>query len=340
MRRRFHIGSILFIIGGALVPWSAGVAQINYDSHLITPTRKASDRPRRTFSGQDGTWAWLQRYGVRDTLFGRGQQGGEFQIATGKDWEELAVDGDTVWVLERNGSVGSLLRVALTPGANPQTVRTGLHEPGGLLAQNGRVYWLQTDLPSSGTPTYVPTTGPMLRLQVREKSGAVRTLGAWPGGSDIQRVGAAGDLIGEAGGAVWARVRRRCSTELVRFPLTGSGPERVVGALGTQQAVLRGTELFWTAPSPEAAQAGRVSVYRLGSKGPELVTDWLPKEGTLLSAAGGIYYAQDQLYRVATPGGLPRPLRQIRADRTATDGTSVVQLTESMAPTRLTLQPE
>lgn len=340
MRRRFHIGSILVITGIALVPWSAGVAQILYGDTRVAPTRKASDRPRRTFSGQDGTWAWLQRYGVRDTLLGRRQQGGEFQIATGRDWEELAVDGETVWILERSGSAGSLLRVTLAPGANPLTVRAGLREPGGLLAQNGRVYWLETDLPPSGTPTYVPTTGPTLRLQVREKSGAVRTLGTWPGGSDIRRVAAAGDLIGEAGGAVWVRVRRSGSTELVRFPLAGSGPERVAGVLGIQQAVLRGTELFWTAPSPEAAQAGRVSVYRLGSKGPELVTDWLPKEGTLLPTTGGIYYAQDQIYRVATPGRLPRPLRQIRADRTATDGTSVVLLTDSVAPSPLTLQPE
>lgn len=342
MRKPVTVGSVLLLVGITLLPLSSGLAQsVNPVARLMNGTsEQASSRPFRRFSGRDGTWAWLQKSGYQTTLLAQRPQGSEVQIASGRDWDELAVDGETVWILEKSAGRGALLRVALTPGAVPERVRAGLQDPGALLAQDGRLYWLEATATRVGAPAYIPALAPMLRLWVREANGATNSLGNWSGGSNVLQAAGDHDLIGVANGAVWARIRRLDSTEFVKFPLSGAEAERVAGAAGEQQAILRDGLLYWTAPSTEAAAGGLISIRRLSPRGSELVTDWLPADGLPLAVGKELYYASDQLFRVSATGELPQPLQPLRGSRAVTDGASLVLLNDAVGPTRLDAQPE
>src|SRR5205814_2039496 len=95
---------------------------------------------------------------------------------------------------------------------------------------------------------------------------------------------APGDVVGTASDAVYLRIRRMTSTELLRVPLAGGGFARVATEIGSQQATLAGDRLYWMAPSEEAApNADRRCVRTLAAGGaPQTVTDWLSKDGTLV----------------------------------------------------------
>src|SRR5205085_3032398 len=98
----------------------------------------------------------------------------------GRNWADLAVDGDTAWLLEREGVKGALLRVSLSPGMAPMVERPGLDRPSGLWAGGGRVCWVEMPPPASPGLEFVPPAGSIARFFLREASGQVRSLAEWP----------------------------------------------------------------------------------------------------------------------------------------------------------------
>jgi hypothetical protein len=324
---------LLLFVGALVVPLSGSRAQV---FRVPAVSTEGDHRPQRPFTGKAGRWVWLQQFSKQSTLFFQEGAGAGVQIASGSDWVEVALDGDAAWVLQRQGGRGALLRVPLRASSRPQEVRAGLADPGGLLAQEGRLYWLERRPGSSKAPAYIPAVGPMLQLMVREASGAVRALGVWPAGTEAISGPGAGDLLGVQDGALWARVRRLSSTELVRFPLSGGDPERVASEAGGQTGLVAGGEVYWTAPSAEGVSAGLVSVRRLHGSTPESVTDWLPGAGSLLAADGALYYAADRLYRLPARLAPSVPLREISSGRVETDGHSLL-LVRDQGPEPLSL---
>jgi hypothetical protein len=323
---------LALLFAGAVVPLSLTHAQ------LYTPVARPSapsHRPMRLFSGKDGKWVWLQQLGNQSFLYLRDRSGPPAQIASGREWVEVVLDGDTVWILERRRSRSAILKLAASPGNTPSIVFDGLSDPGGLHVANGRVHWFERIQTNPEAPTWVPAAGPILRLTVGEAAGKTRVVGEWPGGTGSSGQPGAGDIIGELEGAVWTRIRRMSSTELVRFPVDRRAPELVASIEGVQSAKLAESAVLCTAPSTEAAVNGLLSVRRYSSSGLALITDWLPGGGDLVPAGGDVFYSGAHLYRLPTRLAAPEPLRVLRAGRVDSDGSNLVLLTETGEPSQL-----
>jgi len=246
-------------------------------------------------------------------------------VARGAGWTDLALSGGDCFILSRGQ--GTLLRVPLQAGASPVVAASGLAQPNGLFAAGDTLYWLETATAPGSVLAFVPTAGPMLRLRMRDGAGAIRTISDWPGARGLATLPGS-DIVGATPTEVYARVIRPASTEFVRFRLPSGEAERVAIESGSQHAVVREGQLYWTAPSDEAASDAAVAQVRRPAEdgGVETVAEWLPAPGVLLARPDGTWYASSQLYRLPRKLGPAEIRGSFRARRVATDGARVILL--------------
>ncbi len=250
------------------------------------------------FASGGDRWFWTHASGGQETLFEGGPGRAPVSLATGSGWSALAWDGQALWLTQQQRDQGHLCRLRPGRDVTPEKVVSGLAQPSGLFADNGRLYWLENRAPRAAAFRYIPTEGWTAILRMRDGSGAVRTLAEWPGGGPSGTELPAQDLLGVTEDYLFCRVRRPASTEFLRIALADGKAERVAVESGSQSAVLYEGTLFWTAPSDEASPAtGMRCVRTLGSAGNVvLVGDWLPENGVLLGTPQGVRFASDGWY--------------------------------------------
>ena len=283
------------------------------------------------FVASAGKWAWLKRAGEESELFRGGPSTAPNSLGKGKDWSEIALAGDDLWLLSRSGEHAELLHSMA--GAAPVSTLKDLPDAGGLYAADGRLFWLESAPLGPMTGAFVPAADATGRLRVREATGAVRTLAEWPGG----QIGRTGDVIGVANGQAYVRLRRSASTEFLRVPLAGGEWQRLAAESDTQQGVLIGDTLYWTAPTEESNQIhGTRCVRRLtASGGVETLTDWLTSNGDLHPGPRTPYYITNHIEPSLLE--LPDHLGEARVVRpappqAALDGDQLINLDGPTAP--------
>jgi len=311
-----------------------------------------------SFDSEGDRWAWIEYRSGEITLLTRDQPGGTGSaappaksIAAGRGaWMEVALAGQTTWLLARSGKLGELLR--LEPGKQkPDRVLAGLSNPGGLLTHDGRLYWIEVSPRLPGLPG-VPAAGPTCSLKELEGSRA-RTVATWPGaeGGRADRLtiignplglGTAnqdpvrpdrGDIVGISGDRVFIRSRRPLSTDFFGVSLKTGKTERLASEGGVQTAALRGQTLFWTAPSEEAVlRLSMRCVKRLGPNGPEKLTEWLPGGGNLVATDRRIVYVVGGVYVIPESLGPPSYRGEVVTAEVASDGRRVILLAGRGAP--------
>jgi hypothetical protein len=295
------------------------------------PAPEASRSRVCSLDVQPGRWVWLKQTGESTELLTSAGGGTPQVIARGTGWTDVALDGNTAWLLQREGDGGAVLRCPLAAGSSPSVVAGGLESPSGLKAFEGGVFWVETSpLPRNGHPG-VPLLGPTARFRVRDSSGQVRTVADWPvtPGPETRSLGSAGPRILAADrGALFASVRRPTTTEFIRVPLSGGSATRLVIESGDQSGTLRDGLFYWTGPSEEAGAGTQLTcVRRFRSDGSaETICDWLDAGGTLVACRRGLLYAHDRLFRVPNDGGVAELISGTLSlrDRVATDGSAVV----------------
>jgi hypothetical protein len=255
------------------------------------------------------------------------------QVAKGRGWTELALDGDTAWLLAREGSKGSLLRTALSPGSAPSVERPGLEQPVGLWAGGGRLAWVEMQPAVSPGLEFVPSTGAVARVFLRETSGQTRPVGEWPVGEAPAKQAPA-SVLGFLGPDLCLQVTRLVTTEFVRFPLAGGAPTRLAAEAGARQGLIREGVLYWTAPSEEATPTSSLACLRRLQDGkPVLQSEWLVPGGQLASIPEGLFYGVPAgLYRLPAGAELPEPVAYLAPGALTSDGRSLVLRPVTGAP--------
>lgn len=292
-------------------------------------------RPSRVvdFSGHRGSWAWLEEDGDQVSLW-EGGPGRRRKVSAGKDWMEVSRAGTALWVL-RGGARPALLRVE---AGTVTEAAANLRQPGGLLAAEGRVAWIETEDRVPGAWGFVPAAGPTSRLQVLESATSApvrpRTVAEWPGARAWPE-----DLFALTEEAAYVRVQRAGATEFLRVPLNGTPPTRLAVEGGPQQAVVHEGRLYWTAPSEEVMPTLSMRCLRTAdAAGPRTLTDWLLPSGRLLSFPDGLFYANQYCYRLPTEFGPPVYVGQVAAGIIRDDGRTVVALQSAEPPSAAPLE--
>ena len=318
----------LLVIGVAATAFlSLAHAQNPPASTPAAPAAAVGRMPARDLAAAGGRWAWLGRSGDEVELAMGGPGAGRTSLARGRDWEQLAVDGNAAWILRRRNGQGALLQVALAPNAMPAELVTGIENPISLLSQGGSVYWIEHPQPAGAVLPFVPAMLPPARLRVREASGQARTVAEWP--LPAPQPGTAPDpgrLVAVANGGAYLEIHRPASTEFLRVDLASGEVRRLAMETGTQYSVQWGDHLYWTARSDEAMPtAGLGCVRRAGAAGePEVVTDWLPGNGILLGLPDGVYYLGHELFRLPSQRGQSQYLRAAPPGAATTDGKGAI----------------
>ncbi|MCC2667879.1 MAG: hypothetical protein K0Q72_350 [Armatimonadetes bacterium] len=331
--RRFCFAALTTLLGAAAL---LGVTTLVANAQGGGGGQAPPPRSIRTFTARGPSWAWLVAQGDETELFlgapGAGAPSGPGR-AKGTNWTDVALGDQEVWLLQRDGESGRLLRLPRDGAAPPEEVASGLQAPGGLLVRADGVYWLE--VAASGDPglAFIPQLGARLHLKCRSAAGQVRTVADWNVGSAVQA--RSGDLIEGAGGELYASVRASVATEFYLVTPSGETPQRVAGELASQNAVFSGGQLYWTAPSREATPgSGARCLHRRRPDGSsELAAEWLPRNGLLASLDGRLYYAaMDGLYRIPDRFDAPVFRRKLPAGPVASDGKHLVSIAAA-APT-------
>lgn len=276
------------------------------------------------FDARGGEWAWLHRRGEEVELFLGSGSGAGRKLATGKDWTHVAV-GEDLWLLERRGDEGRLLRVSKS-GGEPREAAGGLSRPAALYAQEQQPLWLESTVPADPGLTFIPTLGSQIRLNTLDGS-RVRTLAEWPSAGTLEQSGTR--IVGVAGDRVYLAIFNRLGTEFFRVPLSGGAPERIAAEAGEQQGLIHQGRFCWTAPSNEATpESGIRQLWEEGENGtPRRLADWLPSAGTLASVKGKRYYtATGSTYVVPGSDGVPQYVGDAAFGPVATDGEVLISL--------------
>ena len=317
------------IAATAIITLSGSVALV---ARAQGPGGGGAPAPRpeiRAFSARGADWAWLVgrgeevelHLGSASTSGTPGQSG-----AKGTGWTDVALDGGEVWLLQRSGQQGALLR-AKREGGEPEVVAPSLEAPAALLAREDGLYWLETTPPGDPGLAFIPQLGARLRVKCRDRSGTIRTVAEWTAsGASHSR---SGDLLSGAEGRLYACVRSNVATEIYAVPLAGGAPVRVAGELGMQSATAEGGTLVWTAPSLEATpESGIRRLQRLRPDGTaEPVAEWLPSAGSLAPLEGRLFCTGlDALYRVPDHFDAPLFRHKIPFGPTASDGKHLVSI--------------
>jgi hypothetical protein len=290
------------------------------------PATAPPPRIIRAFAFHGAEWAWIVATGERTELQVGGPDGQVKRLAEGADWFDVALDAESIWLIERRAGKGRLLRLPKGRAGEPEEVLAGLDRPGALRVSAAGLQWLEATRPADPGLAHVPTLGGMLRLRQRTGSGEVTTLAEWPAGGLVTP--RHGDVIGELDGATLVSVQAGMGTEF--YAVTPSAaPSRLGGEGSEQHGVISGGRLVWTAPSDEATEVSGIRCLR-GRKGREAVqdiADWLPSGGTLLSIGDRLHYtARGEVYRFPGASPLPQHVGSVPFGPVATDDRLLVSL--------------
>lgn len=296
------------------------------------PGAAAAARPEMgDFSSRGAEWAWIVTTGEQSELLSGGPGTAGRTIAKGSGWTDVAVGADGIWLLQSEGSRSRLL-LAPKGGGEPREVLASTESSAALFALDEQVFWLELTPAKVAGVSYVPTLGGTLRLRRCDAAGKAGTLAEWPAGGRVDRRGV--EIIGSAGGRIYVADFNGIGTEFQSVPLAGGVPVRVAAESDSQHGVLHGGRLVWTAPSEEATPSSRIRrlLTRKDDAEPEVLADWVPAIGNLLSVGDRLYYAgAGSVYRA--PGASEPPVftGRIAFGPVATDGKTLIELS-SAAP--------
>lgn len=283
----------------------------------------------RSFNAEGDRWAWV-RDGAEPEAWVGGPSGSPRKLSPGVRPLEAVVSGSEVWVLGTQGNSGALVRLDAAGAASP--VVPNLARPGGLLARGGRLFWIDARPAALSRLPFLLAGSSMWRVMAREADGRVRTLAEYPCSTFPEP----GDVLDEYQGALLVRMHRKTSTEILRVPLDGGEPVRLLAEEGAQACrVIQGV-LYWTAPSEEASPISNIRcIKRLSPAGKaELVAEWVPGPGTLADLGGKPAYLANSLYRLTDRLDLPTVERELPG-HAVTDGRRLILLDGPNAPSLL-----
>jgi hypothetical protein len=285
------------------------------------------------FVGGGAGWAWLRTGAEKSKLYTAPPDGSAQVVAEGAGWTDLAAEGNTLWVAD--GKSGTILEVPGAASSTPKALVEKLSEPGGLAVKGGTLYWAERIVSPTARYPWVPTTGPRIRISSRNSAGAIQQLGECPAAAGPFSPGP-GD-IQLASDAIYLRVRRPATTEFLRFPLAGGAPTRVAIEPDVQQAVAAGSDLYWSAPSPETSETAHVvAVKRWGPGKPAtMLCDWLPGDGRMVLLNGVPHWVAVNLYSFPTSPGQPTIVKRLGWMAKDSDGSRVVDLVDPRGPRTL-----
>lgn len=280
-----------------------------------------------SFGARGAEWAWIRSRGEIGELFlGSGGSQGR-KVAEGSGWAEVAVGNAALWLLQREGQQGRLLRVAKSAAGDPEEVAGPLAQPGGLHAEGDRVFWIESVPAAEPGLAFIPTLSGQLRLRMLEASGAVRTLAEWPSSGAIQPPDL--EVIGVMGDRVYTSAFNGLGTEFMSVRLSGEPPTRVAAEAGSQHGTIHSGRFVWTAPSDEATPVSGIRQLRVlrEDAASEVLADWVPAGGALVPMRDRLYYAGlGKLFTVREQAGTPDFVRVIDYGPVATDGRSLVSI--------------
>lgn len=284
------------------------------------------------FSADGSLWHWLVQAGEEVEILTGHPDERATRLSAAAGLTEIALDEQSVWLLQRQGARGALLKLART-GGTPVVELSNLAAPAGLCVVGRRVFWIETHAPAVPGLLNIPAAEARNVVRVREEDGTVRDLGTMVGG----RPAANGDLQGMAD-QICARLRRIGSTEFYLADLRQPGLRRAAVEEGTQQALLDERGLVWTAPSEEASDPTALRCLRRaqGNGSSATVTDWLPAHGQLLRRGSDLLYASLNLHRIPDSGE-PVYVADLPPGEVTTDGERVVVLDPKSGPKSVSL---
>ncbi|NPV47130.1 MAG: hypothetical protein HPY69_09220 [Armatimonadetes bacterium] len=276
----------------------------------------------RTAAGPGGLY-WIERKadGSQAALWratGLGRPGE--QLATAPDIRDLAVAEREVYFLTEEGGPGSGRLARVGAGGAPQVLADGLKAPQGLLVTTDSVYWAETRPAAVPGIACVPVLQPLSLIYAADRALQSRRLLVVAENAETHF---GGKLLGERDGQLYwvqqfGQQYNRAVTTVSRLPVQGGDPEELVRVLGSQDAALGRSVLYWTAPSeermpPESAR----TVYRRALAGgePEKLTDWMALRGVLLVLGDRPLYCDDRVvWRVPDHLAEPVPLASLRVE--------------------------
>ncbi len=292
------------------------------------PPARPSSRPL-AFSAAAAGWAWIVGgASPEEAVLMTGSVGATGrEVGRGQGWVDVAAAGETLWVIERRGSCGALLRLPRT-GGRPERVAVGLARPGSVAARGETVYWTETVVPPRPVLPFLPVGGAMIRVSTL-RGGRPAVVAQYPA-ADIPAE--RGDLLAVDDAGILIRVRRPASTEFVRLDPRSGATRRVGAEPGTRSGVVFGGKLCWTAPSEESS-AEMVCVRREdGRGGSETLSDWLPSTGQLVAAGPHLYFVADHVYEIPARLEIARRHAWVGYPQAAADGDKLILLGDTPAP--------
>ncbi len=209
---------------------------------------------------------------------------------------------------------------ACTVGGARVCLADGLKAPQGLLVTTDSVYWAETRPAAVPGIACVPVLQPLSLIYAADRALQSRRLLVVAENAETHF---GGKLLGERDGQLYwvqqfGQQYNRAVTTVSRLPVQGGDPEELVRVLGSQDAALGRSVLYWTAPSeermpPESAR----TVYRRALAGgePEKLTDWMALRGVLLVLGDRPLYCDDRVvWRVPDHLAEPVPLASLRVE--------------------------
>jgi len=236
------------------------------------------------------------------------------------DVRSLAVHSGSLYALAETGpeDAGGVLVIRDLKTGQRQ-VHKGLHSPQGLYVDGSRLFWTESRASRAEAIAHVPIMCPLHALRVTDAAPAQGKLMSLMEGSDRhfagQIVGLRDDKlywtepIGQAFSAGCTLVRRKAPSDM--------DPETMARTKGANVAALDGANLYWTAYSLELNRpsGGRVTYRRhVDTPDQELLTDWLPAMGALLTDRGGArFVGAGWLWEIPHRLAEPTPVRRFVA---------------------------
>lgn len=307
---------VLLLILGVL---AVALVLSHRHSRLVAPVQ---GQVTRTAAGPGGLY-WIERSadGSRAALMrakGLGKPGEP--LATAPDIRDLAVADRDVYFLSEEGGPGAGRLSRVSAGSAPQVLADGLKAPQGLLVTSDSVYWAETRPAAVPGVACVPVLQPLSLIYAADRALQSRRLLVVAENADTHF---GGKLLGERDGQLYwmqqfGQQYNRAVTTVSRLPAQGGDPEELVRVLGSQDAALGRSVLFWTAPSeervpPESAR----TIYRRALAGgePQKLTDWMALRGVLVALGDRPLYCDYQtVWRVPDHLAEPVPLVDLRAE--------------------------
>jgi hypothetical protein len=214
---------------------------------------------------------------------------------------------DRILYLLQDGGAWSIQ--SLGREGQPEALLGGTGEADALWSDGEWLCWVETRSAVLPKASHVPVAGPLASLMAWRPD-AERPMQVGVVDADDARFSGAFIAVADdcpywwqQRGAKWGEAET-----LLRRGRLPAAMETLVRERGAQTAIAMGSELYWSAPSPEAQRSEvRTTVRRAGlsAESPTAVMDWLDRGGVLATREGHVYYSDwTGLWRLTGRPGL------------------------------------